>query len=216
MVTGRDRGEMGWWMQEERHMTPGDGNEWRRRSASRPPLLSARHSHEGGTHLPSGELTNETQEQKDAGPHGGPLPGSGGDKMQHLRDGKWTLQFPSLSPATPRGGDGPHTHPSLCPSPQGSPPPPAPVSACLLLTRSLCLPIPPGVCRNQPVGLSFSAISAHPPACPFICQLPCQSTLPRSTCHAVHLSPSFCLSVPDQQLTQLLTLFVPAHAVFPG
>ena len=58
-------------------------------------------SHSDHTHLPSGELTNETQEQKDAGPHGGPLPGSGGDKMQHLRDGKWTLPFPSLPPATP-------------------------------------------------------------------------------------------------------------------
>lgn len=80
-------------------MTPGDGNEWRHRPASHPPLLSARHSHEGGTHLPSGGLTNETQEQKDAGPHGGPLPGSGGDEMQHLRDGKGTLPFPSLPPA---------------------------------------------------------------------------------------------------------------------
>lgn len=92
-------------------------------SARRPPLLSAWHSHEGGTHLPSGKLTNETQEQKEAGPHGGPLPDSGGYKMQHLRDGKWTLPFPSLAPATPRGGDGPHAHPSLCPSPQGSPRP---------------------------------------------------------------------------------------------
>lgn len=177
-------------------------------SARRPPLLSARHSHEGGTHLPSGKLTNETQEQKDAGPHGGPLPGSGGHKMQHLRDGKWTLPLPSLASAT-RGGDGPHAHPSLCPSPQGSPHPhrclPASLpglSACWFLQVSVAISL--SVC--------LSILSVHPPACPFICRLPCRSTLALST----FPPPSVCLSVPDQRLTQLLTLFVPALAIFPG
>lgn len=177
-------------------------------SARCSPLLSARHSHEGGTHLPSGRLTNETQEQKDAGPHGGPLPGSGGHKMQHLRDGKWTLPLPSLASATPRGGDGPHAHPSLCPSPQGSPRPhqclPASsspgLSACQFLQVSVSISLSVSlylVC--PPTGLSF-----HLPA-----NLPVHAP-------AVHLSPSFCLSVPDQRLTQLLTLFVPALAIFPG
>lgn len=194
-------------------MTPGDGNEWRHRPASHPPLLSARHSHEGGTHLPSGGLTNETQEQKDAGPHGGPLPGSGGDEMQHLRDGKGTLPFPSLPPATPRGGDGPHAHPLKGPLPTLPP-----TGVCLPPSHLVSWRADSSRClsRSACPSLSLSAISTHPPACPFICRLPCQSTLPLSTCHAVHLSPSFCLSVPDQRLTQLLTLFVPAHAVFPG
>lgn len=172
-------------------MTPGDGNEWRHRPASHPPLLSARHSHEGGTHLPSGGLTNETQEQKDAGPHGGPLPGSGGDEMQHLRDGKGTLPFPSLPPATPRAGDGPHAHPLKGPLPTLPAtgvclPPSHLVSACRFLQVSVSI--------SLSVSLSLLSLPTH--------QLVLSSAgypaSPRSRCPHVMLStclpPSVCLS----------------------
>lgn len=90
-------------------------------------------------------------------------------------------------------------------------------------------PAPTGVCLPPPHLVSLPAGSSRcllRSACPSLslCYLVCPPTglsfhLPATLpvhALAVHLSPSFCLSVPDQRLTQLLTLFVPAHAIFPG
>lgn len=169
-------------------------------SASLPPLLSARHPHEGS--LPSGELTNQTQEKKGAGHHGGPLPGSG-EKVRHLRDGNWTLLFPVKwtlpfsSPSTSnsmRRGWSTGSFLSL-PIPRALPP--SLVLACALLTLLLCLPVPPCDCCD--LSLSVSLLSVWPPAC--LCfHLPaCQAAL--FTWPLSHLSrcttrllPSVCLS----------------------
>lgn len=162
------------------------------------------HCHEGGTHLPSGGLTNETQEQRDAGPHGGPLPGSGGDEMQHLRDGKGTLPFPSLPPATPQGGDGPHAHPLKGPLPTLPPtgvclPPShlvslrADSSRCLLRSArpslSLCYLYPPtSLSFHLPATLPVHAPAVHMSCCPpvslllSVCPRPAADTAFNSLC----------------------------------
>lgn len=175
-----------------------------------PSLLSAGIlMREGPTqHFPL-RLTNETQEQKDAGPHDWTASRFwGGDEMQHLRDGMGILPFHPFHQQLHEGTV--HT-----PIPQGSPPTCLPpVSACLLLTWSLGVPIPPGVCRNQPVRLSLSLLSL--PTHQLVLSSAGYPASPRSHVHVMLSTclPSFCLSVPDQRLTQLLTLFVPAHAVF--
>ena len=66
--------------------------------------------------------------------------------------------IPCISNSTRRGRS---TRPSFSvPIPPRATPPP-PVSACLLLTWSLCLPLPPGVCSDQPVCLSLSRLPTH-------------------------------------------------------
>lgn len=149
---------------------------------------------------PSRKLTNNTQEQKDPGPHGGSPPGSGG------KGGELRLCPPSLPcpPLAPQGwGCG---RPPLSASPSLATP-------CPLLTWRLCLLETPGGCCS--VGLSVPLSPVWLPAC-LSRHLPVRAP----TVHLAsqppvilpHLSPSFCLSVPDWQLTQLLTLFVPAHS----
>lgn len=82
--------------------------------------------------------------------------------------------------------------PSRVPSPPCLPP----VSACLLLTWSLGVPIPPGVCRDQPVRLSLSLLSL--PTHQLVLSSAGYPASPRSRCPHVMLStclpPSVCLS----------------------
>lgn len=173
-------------------------------SASLPPLLSARHPREGS--LPSGELTNQTQEKKGAGHHGGPLPGSG-EKVRHLRDGNWTLLFPvkwtlpfsspSTSNSTRRGWS---TGPFLSvPIPRALLPHwcwPAPCSPCFSACRFLHVTVAISACR------SLCYLSGPLPACLFICQPPYQATLLLFTWSLSHLSCCTTCLLPSVFLSQ--------------
>lgn len=206
-VTGTER--RGW--RGERHMTPGDGNEWRHRPASHPPLLSARHS-QGGRDPPSLWGTHQRNTgAKDSWPSWWTTQVLG-DEMQHLRDGKGTLRSHPFHQQLHEEGTV-HT-----PIPSRVPPHPA-SHRCLLASFS------PGLlaCRFLQVSVTISlsvslSLYLYPPTS-LSFHLP--ATLPVHA-PAVHMSCCppvsllFCLFVPDQRLTQLLTLFVPAHAVFPG
>lgn len=116
-----------------------------------------------------GELTSNTQEQKDAGARGGPPPGSGGKCSASLRrpplPGSPPMLFPThpassctcLSACLPNGtGGSDHLPPShLVSLPSGS-------SMCLCCQR---------------FNLSVSLLSVHLPVYSLICQPPCHSTL---------------------------------------
>ena len=107
------------------------------------------------------------------------------------------------------------------PIPLGTHPPsvtPSLVMACPLFTLFLRLPAPPRDCCS--LSLSVALLSVWPPAC-LSFHLPATPPVNSPPVHLAsqppvtqhHLSSSFRPSVPDQQLIQLLTLFVPAHAI---
>lgn len=91
------------------------------------------------------------------------------------------------------------------------------VTTCPLLTLSCCLLGPPCSCHSSSLSasaicLSTTCLSCHPLATPPV-NSPTVHLASQPPVMLPHLSPSFCLSAPDRQLTQLLTLFVPAHAI---
>lgn len=155
------------------------------------------HREEAGILLPPGELTNNTQEQKGAGPRGRPPPGSRG-KCGGLSEMALSLSTcPSLPilPIISSTRRGWHALPSLC---QSSAATPSPVTVCPLLTLCLCLLSPPCGCRT--FSLSVCYLSAHLPAYIVICwPLPVNAPTVHlagfsATCHAA-LPVLFLLSV---------------------
>lgn len=98
--------------------------------------------------------------------------------------------------------------------PLSLPLPHLPPTACPLLTWRVCLL--ESLCGCRSFGLPVSLSPVWLPAC-LSRHLPVRAPTvhPASEPPVMlpHLSPSFRLSVPDWQLTQLLTLFIPAHSV---
>ena len=111
-----------------------------------------------------------------------------GNRWGVLRDGPLLV-----SPLLPSSSFS-HQLPCLCPSPAITP---SPVTACLLLTLSLCLLGPPRGCRSFSLSVSVICLPTYLP----ISSPAGQSTLPLSTWLLSHQSccptcppPSVCLS----------------------
>lgn len=154
-----------------------------------------------------GELTNKTQEQKDSGPHSGPPPSSG--KKESISENALSLSAAPCFPIPPTSSSRRRGWPaqlSLCLSPSHLVSA-SPSSRWLLSFRWLSQLQPVTVRLCPPTCLSFHRPATLPVNSPTV------HLAPQPPVMLPHLSPSSCLSVPDRQLTQLLTLSVPAHSI---